>query len=326
MKKLTDESKHLAARPVGITHKAWEDHTDWIAMTPPHPFRLSETIGYLTRSANECLYHVENGKIYRMIQVADECVIIEISGSDSALELRFLSEERPPKTVRSVIADYVWEWFDFDRDLSLFYRQMEECPLLNKLVQKYYGLRVIGVPDLFEALCWAIIGQQINLTFAYTLKRRLVESFGEHQVWKDREYWLFPKPEIIAQLEVNDLLKLQFTGKKSEYLIDVAKRMNEGRLTKAGLLKLGDFQAAERVLVQIRGIGPWTANYVLMRCLRSPSAFPIEDVGLQNAVKENLGLNRKPTLAELREMALKWSGWEAYATFYLWHSLFQTIA
>jgi DNA-3-methyladenine glycosylase II len=75
-------------------------------------------------------------------------------------------------------------------------------------------------------------------------------------------------------------------------------------------------------LVRVRGIGPWTAHYVRMRCLRDPRAFPIGDAGLHNAVKARLGLERKPTPQELQALFANWAGWEAYATFYLWHSLY----
>jgi DNA-3-methyladenine glycosylase II len=76
------------------------------------------------------------------------------------------------------------------------------------------------------------------------------------------------------------------------------------------------------MLVNIRGIGPWTANYVLMRCLRFPSAFPIDDVGLQNAIKHPLGRDKKPTKDEIMKFAGNWTNWESYATFYLWRFLY----
>ena len=84
-------------------------------------------------------------------------------------------------------------------------RWREKDPLLQQAVSKFYGLRNIGIPDLFEALCWGILGQQINLTYAYTLKRRFVETFGSSIEWEDQSYWIFPKPEDIAKLTVEDL-------------------------------------------------------------------------------------------------------------------------
>lgn len=98
--------------------------------------------------------------------------------------------------------------------------------------------------------------------------------------------------------------------------------MADGRLVKELLLEMNDFAAMEKELLSIRGIGPWTANYVLMRCLRNAAAFPIADVGLHNALKHVLGLDEKPTLPHIRQLAEGWKGWEAYATFYLWRVLY----
>ncbi|KJB85203.1 hypothetical protein AZ66_26120, partial [Paenibacillus sp. E194] len=186
----------------------------------------------------------------------------------------------------------------------------------------FSGLRIIGIPDLFEAMSWGIIGQQINLAFAYTLKRRLVEHFGKRITCDGNTYWIYPTAHDIASLTVQDLQQLRMTERKCEYLIHTAQLIADKRLSKEMLLAAGDFKQAEQMLTQIRGIGPWTANYVLMRCLRMPSAFPIDDVGLHNAIRHRLGSDRKPTKSELREMSEKWSGWEAYATFYLWRYLY----
>ncbi len=176
----------------------------------------------------------------------------------------------------------------------------------------------MGVPDLFEAICWSILGQQINLPFAYQLKGRLVENYGQSYEWEGQTYWQFPEPAAIAKTTVEALFALKITRRKCEYLIGVAQAMLEGKLSKAKLLAERSAKAAEKTLVAQRGIGPWSANYVMMRCLRYPDAYPVGDAGLQNAVKRLLMMDRKPTEAELYELAKPWAGWEAYATFYLW--------
>ncbi|MDF2834677.1 MAG: DNA-3-methyladenine glycosylase [Paenibacillus sp.] len=217
---------------------------------------------------------------------------------------------------------YVREWFDLELDLSPFYRMADGDPLLREPSRQFFGLRLLGIPDLFEALSWGIIGQQINLAFAYTLKRRLVERYGRPIAYNGETYWLFPEPETIAGLTVEELDPLRMTARKSEYLIDTAAAISSGELSRKRLLAAGGLKDAERLLVSRRGIGPWTANYVLMRCLRMPDAFPIDDVGLHNAIKLQTGLGRKPTKPELVEMSAGWAGWEAYATFYLWRLLY----
>ncbi|WKB36101.1 hypothetical protein QS257_02150 [Terrilactibacillus sp. S3-3] len=92
--------------------------------------------------------------------------------------------------------------------------------------------------------------------------------------------------------------------------------MRSGELSKQYLVSL-DRKKALRELTNIRGIGDWSANYVMMRCLRDQRAFPIGDIGLQNAIKARLQLQEKPKPDEVKILGSHWSGWEAYATFYL---------
>ena len=95
--------------------------------------------------------------------------------------------------------------------------------------------------------------------------------------------------------------------------------LKEGTLSKEQLLQLPDPPAIEKFLIKIRGIGPWTAQYIALRCLRHPDAWPTGDVGLQNAVKRALKMDRKLSQEELNELGQAWVGWRSYATFYLWN-------
>lgn len=294
---------------------------DSILLATPREFNFQECLRYLQRSPNECLYRVMNGSIQKLVRVDGENVLLCVTDNgDSNLRIDFLNG-LPSKSIRAGAEKYVSDWFDLSTDLAPFYSMAENDPLLYPLVQKHFGLRIMGVNDLFEALCWAIMGQQINLAFAYTLKRRFVETYSEKEIFDGEDYWLFPTPERVAGLPPEALMKLQFTGKKAEYTIGVAKLVANGELSKEGLLQKGDYRFAEKELLNIRGIGPWTAHYVLLRCLKDPSAFPIGDVGLHNAIKQQLNLSRKPSIAEIRQLSLKWANWEAYATFYLWSAL-----
>lgn len=302
----------------------WCEQTSSLTLPLPKPFQYEQNLGYLTRSTNECLFYVDNSEIYKLLLIGDNRVLIAVNSEDNLnLRIRILSTDTAiTEALLENAAHYVWEWFDLGTDLTPFYELAGHDPLLRQVTQDFYGLRLLGIPDLFEAMSWGIIGQQINLTFAYTLKRRLVETFGTQLDWHGRTYWAFPAPERIAELAPEALTALQFTGKKAEYLIGVARMMAEGRLAKDELLQRRDFTDMEKELLSIRGIGPWTANYVLMRCLRHAAAFPIADVGLHNALKHVLGLEQKPTLPHIRQLAEGWSGWEAYATFYLWRVLY----
>ncbi|CAH0293251.1 DNA-3-methyladenine glycosylase [Peribacillus sp. Bi96] len=300
-----------------------EESNDWRIHTPKE-FSFSENLKYLARSSNECLFEIVDQKIYRALAVENETLIVEISAeNETELSVRLPGRnEALEKHIKGAVSQYIRHWFDLDTNLLPFYELAENDPILKRPVNQFFGLRNMGIPDLFEAIAWGILGQQINLTYAYTLKRRLVEGFGEFVEYEGKQYWLFPTPEVIAELTVEDFTEMRMTVKKCEYLIGVAQLIVQGELTKEKLLNAKDVKVAEKMLTKIRGIGPWTANYVLMRCLRYPAAFPIDDVGLHNSMKLVMETEVKPTKAEILKRSEAWADWESYATFYLWRLLY----
>lgn len=297
----------------------WTDCGSHLEISIPEAFCFRECLKFLGRSELEVLHHIEDDKIYKLIKIHESLILLRISSPDRKLRIEF-PDVIPQKEHRQNVVKFITDWFDLERDLSPFYQNALHDKILKPLTDQYFGLRMIGIPDLFEAVTWAIMGQQINLTFAYTLKQRLVENYGECLNVDGRLFWLYPRPGSIAGLEIEELKKLQFTTRKAEYIIGAAKEMSAGRLSKRLLLELKN---PREKLISIRGIGAWTADYVLMKCLLEPTAFPIADVGLHNAIKKMMRMEIKPSIDEIKELAKNWSGWEAYATFYLWRSLYE---
>lgn len=298
-----------------------DERENLVIIKPPEDFSFNECLIFLDRSKNEVLHSVVEHAFVKLVKINNEMVLIRVNEENGNLIIE-LKNQSFNEEIKLQAANYIWDLFDLDQDLDRFYELAKQDDMLDALIKNFYGLRLIGIPDLFEALCWAIMGQQINLTFAYTLKRRFVEKYGEQFNWHDELFFLFPTPEVIAKLEISDLTSLQFTQRKAEYVIGIAKLMSEGKLSKEIIVDCGNYEEKCKHLISIRGIGNWTADYVLMKCLKEPSALPIADVGIHNALKIQLGLNKKPTIEEIRELAKKWIGREAYVTFYLWRSLY----
>lgn len=290
-----------------------------ITLPTPTEFEFTPNLAYLTRSEDECLYTVNQGVLHKTLRTDNQLYLLSIQETETGLQLTL--DRTASEDVKNHAIKYVEAWFDLGTDLTDFYQLAKQDEVFHKVVQRFFGLRLMGIPSLFEALSWAIIGQQINLPFAYRVKRRFVESFGESMRFEEQQYWAFPTPERIATLAVADLRALQFSNRKAEYIIGLAQQMKSGQLSKQALLQLDDDEAILAALQQLRGIGRWTAHYVLMRCFQSQRAFPIDDVGLHNAIKLVYQLDRKPTLDEIRTRFEPWAGWEAYATFYLWRAL-----
>ncbi|MBS2969201.1 DNA-3-methyladenine glycosylase 2 family protein [Metabacillus sp. KIGAM252] len=288
----------------------------------PKLFSCKEALHYLTRSPQECLHQVVDGEIYKVLVIDRHKILVRIKESGhSFLELKIVDGSDKSEIMHRKAAEYTAEWLDLTTDLEPFYQIANNDPILGSLTQKFEGLRIIGVPDLFEALTWAVIGQQINLAFAYTLKKRLVEAYGEKHVWAEKAFWTFPAPETIASLSAENLRELQFTEKKAEYVIGIAKLIADGKITKENLLRVRNVKSIEEKLLSIRGIGPWTAHYCMMRCLRISSSFPFGDAALNKAL-QNAGFKEgKLTRDEMEEIFSPWAPWEAYAVFYFWKSL-----
>ena len=219
------------------------------------------------------------------------------------------------------VKGFVNDWFDLGPDLQPFYDLLAMDSALAYMPAAFNGLRLIGIPDLFEALCWAVTGQQINLTFAHKLKRRLVEAYGDYVLWQGERYYTFPDAAVIATLLPDDLRPMQFSASKANYLINIARAFADGSLDKGKLLQLSTFAERQQCLTAIKGIGTWTANYVLMKSLKDPSSIPYGDAGLNNTLIRHGLMQSKTDLLGLNTIFQKFTGWEAYLVIYLWRSL-----
>ena len=282
---------------------------------PPN-FSFQECLWFLDRNYDDCLHEVRPNAVRKAIFINNEPTLLEITESSNQLLIEVLIGNNSEKE----IVKFVKDWFDYDRDLTDFYQLLHQDIHLKYMATDYRGLRLMGIPDLFEALCWSIIGQQINLTFAYKLKRRFTEVYGTKLTYENSDYYLFPKPEIVANIKVEDLLPLQFSTRKAEYLIEIAKQFVSGNISKEILTKQSTPEAI-RLLVNVRGIGEWTANYALMKSLKRLECVTYGDVGLYNALHNLKGYDKRPSREALNLFFENFKDWEAYTVFYLWRSL-----
>jgi DNA-3-methyladenine glycosylase II len=285
----------------------------------PHEFDFSRNLEFLQRSPRELLHRVNDKEVVKVLQSNEEKLLISIGEGKNQLVVNFLNGS-PKAEARDFVKNYIREWFDLENDIAPFYELASKDKLLKPLIEKYFGYRIIGQPDLFESIVWAVLGQQINLQFAYTLKQRFVENFGERLRFNNEDYFLFPSPKVVAGLSDEVLLPLQFSRQKSKYTVLLGEAFASGEISKEKLRGL-PLEDAKNMLMKVKGVGNWTANYALMKTFKYKDAFPLEDAGVHNAIKNLKKMDRKPTLDEVKKLFKKYKGWEAYATLYLWKSL-----
>lgn len=154
-------------------------------------------------------------------------------------------------------------------------------PRVADLVARRSGYRPPITPDPFEAIVAAISAQQVNLRWATTTRTRLVERYGRRRSIGGVVVWAFPHPETLASADPSEIRAMQWTTRKAEYVVGVARAVTEGLL--AGLDDLPDEGVVER-LTSVRGLGRWTAEQVLARSLARPAAVAAGDLGVRKAV------------------------------------------
>lgn len=182
------------------------------------------------------------------------------------------------------------------------------------------GLRVLFTLDPFEALVWAILGQQVNLPFAYAMRRDLIRLAG---VPAEEGLIAHPDADRLAALKVEGLQALRFSRRKAEYLLHAAGEVASGRLC---LENLATATGAAKALQSLRGCGPWTAQYVLMRGLGFRDCVPVGDAGLTLALQRWFNLETRPDASETLRLMAPFAPHRSLATFHLWASLKGTPA
>jgi 3-methyladenine DNA glycosylase/8-oxoguanine DNA glycosylase len=202
-----------------------------------------------------------------------------------------------------------------DSDAAGFEREFADDPLLGPLVNRQRGLRIPLTPEPWEALAWAIMGQQISVKAAVSLRRELIGALGLQHASGFRAH---PSAEAVAELDVEALRKLKFSRSKAEYLLAAAKAVASGEAPIGNLRDLSARHSARR-LGNVRGIGPWTIQYTFLRGFGFADCLPAGDAGLAQSLGRLNG--ERPDEPKIRETMSRYAPYRSLATYHLWASL-----
>jgi AraC family transcriptional regulator of adaptative response / DNA-3-methyladenine glycosylase II len=186
-----------------------------------------------------------------------------------------------------------------------------------RLVSGGKGMRICQTPTAFDGLVWTIVGQQINLPFTFRLRRRLFELAGTPVAGG---LIAPPSPAQVASLDPRQLLALQFSRQKADYVIAVARLVLEGRLDPEAMREHSATRV-ERTLLGTRGLGPWSVNYIMMRSLGFADCLPIGDTGVTSSLKNLMNLETRPDADATRRLMSVFSPHRSLATAHLWRLL-----
>jgi AraC family transcriptional regulator, regulatory protein of adaptative response / DNA-3-methyladenine glycosylase II len=201
-----------------------------------------------------------------------------------------------------------------NNEVTTFETRMTKHQRFASLIARRRGLRVPSISTGFDGLCWAIIGQQVNVKFASALRREILNLAGE-EIGDMRTH---PTAERVLDLGSSRLAKLRYSRAKAEYLVGAAREVTEGRLDIEGLPDTSAV-AAEKKLTSIRGIGKWTARYTMLRGGFADAA-PAGDSALATVLQRVHKLAERPNTEHVEILMQDLAPHRSLATCHLWAS------
>lgn len=271
------------------------------------PFDPAPLLSFFSARAIPGVEQVEGSTYRRTIEVDGKTTTLEIAADERGLELR-IAGVRPRSLPR--ITTTAGRLFDLDTDAAAIAAHLSRDPVLRNALSGR-TVRVPGAWHPFEVSVRALLGQQVSVAAARTLAGRLVRLCGEPLARAEGALThVFPSPAALAEASLE---KLGLPRARAVALSTLARAVADGSLD------LAAFEGAEQLLpalTALPGLGPWTAQYIAMRALRDPDAFPAGDLGVRRALVRPDGT--LPNQRAVLDRAERWRPWRAYAAVALW--------
>ena len=260
---------------------------------------------FLAARATPGVETVESGCYRRSISINDSHGYFEVSLDEANHALVARVQFGDPRSL-FFITERIRSMFDLNADWAAIAQTLKADPVLATQIKSEPGLRVPGCWNGFELAVRAILGQQVSVKGASTLAGRLAKTFGEPFAATGGLTHIFPTPQALADA---NFAGIGLPGARAETIRGLARAVCNGQINFEGVVDSSEFL---KRFCEIPGIGEWTAQYVAMRALREPDAFPSTDLGLLRAL--NLANAR-----ELERRSEAWRPWRAYAAMHIWN-------
>jgi DNA-3-methyladenine glycosylase II len=299
--------------------------TSTLTIALPPGYRFEYALAFHGRDAQALAERVEGTRIRKGVLLDGAAVVLEVGIDVDAgvAECRIdTGDSRAHARAQARAREAIGAMLGLRIDPAAFALAIRDDALFAPLVARRPGLRVIQAATVFEALTWAIIGQQINLPFAIALRRSFIEQAGRAH---PSGLWCYPEAVDVARLDIEQLTSRKFSRAKAETLLRLARLVADGALDldfdSAGDPAAGDPAAVSARLLAIKGIGPWTVNYALLRGYGYPDCSLHGDVAVRNAIGRLLGNATKPSIGEAEAFLQAYRPHRTMAAAYLWASL-----
>ncbi|WP_300759534.1 DNA-3-methyladenine glycosylase 2 [Janthinobacterium sp.] len=283
----------------------------------PAGYRRDDVLAFHARDTQAVAEQITASGLRKGIVHGGAAVLLDVEFSDTQAICRAGIDGDETPGMRGQLHGALLNILGLRIDPAPFAQLAASDVLLAPLVLRSPGLRIVQSASPFEALTWAIIGQQINLSFAISLRRTFIEQGGRRH---SSGLWCYPEAADVAQLNIDDLTSRKFSRAKAETVLRLAQLVDGGQL----LLELpasGEVEAISQALLAVKGIGPWTVNYALLRGYAYADCSLHGDVAIRAALQKLLGEESKPDMARTEQWLRQYRPHRTMLAAHLWASL-----
>ena len=260
-----------------------------------------------------------DGDVFRRIVRVDGRLLpyeVRWSGAVDDTRLEVVVPDAAGRSVERTVTTEVRRVFGLEFDLAGCYRMAMADRALAPLVEHLYGLRPTLAPTPLEMLVGSITAQQVNLSFAFACRARLVRRWGTPVRVPGGEVYAFPDAAALAGARVRELRALKYSTRKAEYIRDLARAVVSRGLDLDALAEAPNAEVIER-LTGLRGLGRWTADWFLARCCGRGDVCPAGDLAVRKAFEHHYGRGRTLSEEAIRRRARAWGEHQNLAVHYL---------
>lgn len=292
------------------------DDVTRLEVIPPYDFHLTTSV--FSRFTTQVADYYLGGKYLRVLVENDKPHLVEISSKGTIHEPKINARViNPPTSSLSskLLSEIIWI-LGTQYDLKPFYKKLKQDSKMQSLGDSLYGLKPPRSPSMFEALIVAITEQRISLSVAMRLREKLAQRYGVSVQYEEREYLGFPTPSKLAQARIEDIQALGFNRQKASAINVAANLVTSGELN-LDVFRDYDIDESVNQLTAIKGIGPWTVQYMLCRGAGRYDAVPHDDIALKRGIAKWYGKDFSSDNMKVRKLLTSFGEYSGYAAFYL---------
>ncbi len=292
--------------------------TDRRSVSLPEDFDHQAFLGFHRRDVEAVAETVDASTLRKAFIWQQVPVMLTVEFHEPArAHVTFHSDGKMPQT-SPCQDDLVRHLLGLDQPTREFEARADKHPLAGPLVRSQAGLRIPQSASPFEALSWAIIGQQISVAAAVSIRRRLIQTTGRRH---GTGLYCYPDARDIARVDAGTLRDCGLSHSKADCLLTVARRCLDQALLPERPIAAAELESLRKTLLEIRGLGPWSVHYALLRGYAWMDGSLHGDVAVRRAIQQLQGGATPPTAREAETWLADFRPWRSLLAAHLWKSL-----